>query len=266
MPTLPIRTVLLLGALLIAGSAPAVAQRVVYVDAAATGAGNGTSWADAYREVRTALAAALDGDELWVARGTYKPTAIFDNRQATFALRDGVALYGGFDGTETARGERDWSANETVLSGNIGVATDSTDNSYHVVTANGVDSTAVLDGFTIAFGWADAGSAFPNGRGGGLYAETGSPAVRNVHFLRNGGYLGGGAFNGAGTAPLFEGIIFEQNYSVGGGGAYNQGGTPRFIDCRFEQNRTSGGGGLATEGGVSNPSCVLGPPPIGPVS
>ena len=78
--------------------APALAQRVVYVDASATGVGNGTSWADAYRQVFQALAAAVAGDEIWVAEGVYKPTT-GTSREATLQLLSGVALYGGFAGT-----------------------------------------------------------------------------------------------------------------------------------------------------------------------
>ena len=84
--------------LLACGTAPLRAQRVVYVNQAATGANNGTNWADAYRELRVALSNAVGGDQIWVASGTYKPTSGTD-RDATFRLVSGVTLYGGFAGT-----------------------------------------------------------------------------------------------------------------------------------------------------------------------
>jgi hypothetical protein len=79
-----------------------------------------------------------------------------DPRTATFQMKSGVALYGGFSGTETARNQRDWAANVTILSGDIGAEGDNSDNSYHVVTANNTDASAVLDGFTISGGNANA--------------------------------------------------------------------------------------------------------------
>src|SRR5690606_30759898 len=96
----------------------------------------------------------------------------------------GVSLYGGFDGTEEERDERDWVANLSVLSGDIGVPGDSTDNAYHVVTASGVDRTAVLDGFTVERGRARGGDP-PHDRGAGLLAIEGSPTIRNGRFFRN---------------------------------------------------------------------------------
>ncbi|MDX1439999.1 MAG: hypothetical protein R3284_08865, partial [Rubricoccaceae bacterium] len=89
---------------LLCGSASA---QVIYVDTDATGANNGTSWGDAYTDLQDALAVASSSSEIWVAEGVYKPTNTSD-RTISFVLTDGVELYGGFDGTETSRDERDW--------------------------------------------------------------------------------------------------------------------------------------------------------------
>ena len=105
---------------------------VTYVDADAAGANDGSSWAKAYGDLQNALAAATSGDEVWVAEGAYKPTSGTD-RTISFQLVEGVALYGGFAGTEGARDQRDWAAHKTILSGDIGNPGDSSDNSYHVV-------------------------------------------------------------------------------------------------------------------------------------
>jgi len=91
-------------------------------------------------------------------RRAYTSPPLIRDRTTTFSMKSGVALYGGFDGTETSRNQRDWETNITTLSGDIGVAGDNSDNSYHVVTGSGVDETATLDGFTITGGNANAAS------------------------------------------------------------------------------------------------------------
>ena len=91
-----------------------------YVKWDAKGANNGTSWLDAYTELQAALTAASSGDQIWVAAGTYKPTAGTD-RTASFQLKNGVAIYGGFAGTETSRAFLNFETNITVLSGDMRV-------------------------------------------------------------------------------------------------------------------------------------------------
>ena len=140
------------------------AGSVIYVRGQAHGLKNGTSWQHAFVHLQNALAAATDGDEIWVAGDWYTPTSD-GNREATFQLKSGVAVYGGFDGVETERDQREPSVHVTVLSGDIGTPTAFADNSYHVVTAEG---GSLIDGFTIAHGNAD-GAASPNDGGGGLY-------------------------------------------------------------------------------------------------
>ena len=68
----------------------------------------GATWADAKHTVAAAIGAATNGDEIWVARGTYSEHV---------TLKPDVALYGGFIGSETARDERDWTNNLSVLWG-----------------------------------------------------------------------------------------------------------------------------------------------------
>ena len=86
------------------------------------GTGDGSAWAQA-KDLAAALSAATTGDELWVATGTYTPTVLTtaDPRSATFTLKDGVTIYGGFAGlvTETLT-TRNWATNVVTLSGDIG--------------------------------------------------------------------------------------------------------------------------------------------------
>ena len=133
----------------------------VYVDIAATGANDGTSWADAYTDLQVALASTASG-EIWVAAGVYHPTTcspcLDADRSIAFDLKDNVAVYGGFDGTESNISQRDFNANLTILSGDIGTAMDSTDNSYHVCRAVHVNSSCILDGVIVEQGNADNSS------------------------------------------------------------------------------------------------------------
>jgi hypothetical protein len=131
--------------------------------------GTCSSWTTAC-ELQYALTSAEPPAELWVKAGTYIPTDS-SFRSASFILRSGVALYGGFSGTETARNQRNPIINETVLSGEIGTL-ESSDNTYHVVIGSGTDISAVLDGFTIRGGNA-SGQLF----GGGMLVDSGNPTI-----------------------------------------------------------------------------------------
>src|SRR5947208_1339464 len=92
---------------------------VWHVNAAATGGDTGQSWSNAFTDLQSALSAAHSGDQIWVAEGTYKPTGATD-RSVSFALRAGVAVYGGFSGAEAQLSQRNWGQHVTTLSGDIG--------------------------------------------------------------------------------------------------------------------------------------------------
>ncbi len=83
-----------------------LAQGIIYVDHTATGSNNGSNWENAFTDLQDALSAAVTGDEIWVADGVYKPGS---PRTNSFALKSGVALYGGFAGGETSRSIRNGS-------------------------------------------------------------------------------------------------------------------------------------------------------------
>lgn len=155
----------------------------LYVRADATGANDGSSWTDALTEVEYALCIAENDPnftEVWVAQGTYIPLRVTDPndaRSATFALLSGLALYGGFDGTETSLAERTGLFDQTILSGDLNGDDNGwnnrSDNSYNVLVGSLTDNTAVLDGFTVTAGQADGDEVDEERRGGGLYLDHG---------------------------------------------------------------------------------------------
>jgi hypothetical protein len=223
---------------------------MIYVDKNATGAGDGTSWADAYTELRDALDGLLCPQaDIWVAQGTYTPTDGLD-RAETFEMLSGVAIYGGFDGTETALSERDVASNTTILSGDIGVAMDSADNSVNVVTSNGNDSTAVLDGFTVTKG---------NGSlGGGIISANGSPTISSVIFTGNTAEdFGGAMYNAFNSSPTLVNVVFTHNDAEDGGAVSNANSShPRFINVTFSSNTATGTGGAMDNALFSSPTII----------
>jgi hypothetical protein len=249
---------------------------VIYVNAAATGSNNGSSWANAYTSLQSALAAANAADEIWVAANTYKPTSTTD-RTISFAMKNAVGVYGGFNGTETLRSQRNPAVNVTILSGDIGTVGASNDNTYHVVLADAtVTASGVLDGFTITGGQADGGN--PNERGAGMWINGGSPTLAQNTFTGNfalsqGGGLrvtsgnptilnskfisntvafnvdtvnngGGGLFAGGGSTVIAQSCVFRSNSisgtSTGGGGLQSSGATVTLINSLVAQNSPNG--------------------------
>lgn len=197
---------------------------VIYVNHGAVGSNNGTNWVNAFTSLSDALSAAVSGDEIWVAQGTYKPAIAvdvnqdgdLDPREVTFRIPNGVMLYGGFIGTETERSERDRTTNSTILSGDIdnndvltgGSVNDVDDivgsNAYHVLYTVNVDASTGIDGFIV-----NSGSATPaapidifdrNLRGGGWFNDLQSPSYS--------------------SSPTIQNSVFQASYAASEGGAF----------------------------------------------
>jgi predicted outer membrane repeat protein len=223
------------------------AYSVIYVDRDATGLNNGTSWKNAYTDLQSALAVEPPAVEIWVAEGVYKPTTGTD-RRISFDLETGVAIYGGFAGDETTLDQRDPVKSVTILSGEIGYQ-GGRDNSYHVVTSNGVKSSAILDGFTITAGNANRSynASDPDAYGGGMYNLDSAPTLRNLIFEANGAYSGGGMSNTA-SYPTLTNITFNDNVAhvSGGGMAIYAGSNVLLTDVTFSGNsaKLGLGGGM----------------------
>jgi hypothetical protein len=134
----------------------------------------------------------VSGDQIWVQAGIYKPTGSTD-RTISFTLKNGVAIYGGFNGTETSLNQRNPASNVAILSGEIGVV------------GSGTNNTAILDGFTITAGNAS------NDKGGGMWNYTGSPTLMNLIFNANSAQYGGGLYNENSSNPTLINVIFSNN-------------------------------------------------------
>ena len=264
-----------------------VCSGIVYVNASASGANNGTSWTNAYNKLSDALIAASHGDEIWVTQGVYKPEILLDlnsnggtdQREAVFIIPAGVALYGGFTGTEINREDRNWLTNLTILSGDIDnndvnldanfITENSNDvignNAYHIIFTENVSPSTLLNGFIVTAGKADILSpvnAFdPNLDGGGWYnkisspVNASSPTIINCSFHGNYAASEGGAiFNSPGAVGAvnlmhIENSLFSKNKSNNSAGALYLGSftlgnyQPEIINCRFIDNEAFRRGG-----------------------
>ena len=204
------------------------ASAQIHVDRGIATPGDGSSWAQAFRSLEEAFAVSAPGSEVWVKAGVYKPrlaTEPTDPRTRTFNLPVDIRLFGGFDGTETNLAQRAGLFSSTILSGDIGVQGDASDNAYHVVSAMNLPPTqfgeVLIDGFTIRDGNANySGTGAALKTGGGLY-------VFNVY-----------------GRVLVRNCIFTQNNAVRGGAIGTQLGYLNMVQTRFSRNTATNGGAL----------------------
>ncbi len=251
-------------------------DNIVYVDLNATGAGDGTSWADAYTDLSTAIEEAEAGEEIWVAAGTYIPTQCptsvqeachLTPRERNFTLYAGVDLYGGFAGTELQREERDWVLNETILSADLNgddawddtnkVWLNRAENTYHVVELildHKFDATAALDGFIIEHGYADDAGGVDE-KGGGVSAgnneDAAEPVIRNCTFRDNFAAGVGGAASFMNMTILLENCSFLNNVSKQGGALSLIDSVATVTGSRFDENAATESGGAVMSGNAS---------------
>jgi len=254
-------------------------SRPCYVKASATGANTGASWTDASTDLQLALNDSAC-TQIWVAKGTYLPTSTSD-RSASFLVRRGVSLYGGFAGNESQINPRS-AINQATLSGDIGTSGVASDNSYHVVRLDGTTvagtittATNVIDGFMITGGNADGPAPGADSRGAGLYCDGSggghecSPRLNNLDIVGNTSidWAGGAFFDGeAGKSnPLLTNSTLRGNSAQYGGGLMCFGqsagiSSPTIGNVTFSGNTATVQGGAlynaAYSNGVSNPLLI----------
>ena len=230
-----------------------VSAKIIYVKPNGNNAAAGNSWANAYQTIQHAINAAVATDEIWVAAGTYKPTTTAD-RTISFVLKSGVAIYGGFAGTETLQSQRNHLTNETILSGDIGVANNSSDNSLRVVVAIEVANGTVLDGFTITGGNANAD---PSTSGGGLYTLRSALTVARCRITANNAAAGSGVANVGGAPVFFDCRIIGNTSTSSGGGMRNDDSKVTLDNCMVSGNFSSFGGGLVNYNLTNNANPII---------
>ncbi|MCR9098370.1 MAG: HYR domain-containing protein, partial [bacterium] len=238
-------------------------EEVFYVDINASGLDNGTSWANAYNSLQDALARANAGDQIWIAAGEYLPTAGTD-REASFRVASGVAIYGSLPSGASALTAQDTAAYPTILSGNIGDPATNTDNVYRVVTFGPVDDFTLLKGLHITGGYADRSDNFFFGTGAGIFNSnfaadsTSGVVLQDLMLYGNTAALNGGAVYNDGSIWISGCSIF-QNEAEDGGAIYN-GGTISISSCDISQNQAVDGSGLYNDNAIvdfSGTNCVL---------
>ena len=239
--------------------APGVEQvKRIYVKADAQPPYDGNSWDTAFNDLQEALKLAQPNTEIWVAAGIYRPDRGTGAREASFRLKKGVRLFGGFAGTETSIVQRDPNLNGTILSGDLKGDdrpnfTNYDDNSYHVVLADNTDSRTVLDGLTITGGNAKGPRTVRNPTnilGGGMLSREGSPTLINCIFTCNLAAAGGGIYIDGGK-PTLRGCCFMNNKSYDdsvchwahGGGIFNRNADTVITNCTFRGNTSEVYGG-----------------------
>jgi len=240
---------------------------IIYVDDDASGNNDGSSWTHAYNYLQDALADAnTSGKGIWVAAGSYKPDVNTSNapgtgdRQATFALTNGLTMCGGFPSGGGTWEDRDPNAYKAILTGDldgndIGQPNHPTrgENSYHAVTCV---NSVTLDGFTITGGNAN-GLGFDL-YGAGIFCPNAPTLMPNiiVNNTITGNAAGTDSMDGYGAGvAIYDSETFfllnsiEDCFTIRGRGTMltveSSGTSPWDSTTRIKNNTITGGSGGA---------------------
>jgi cysteine-rich repeat protein/predicted outer membrane repeat protein len=226
----------------------------VYVDIdAVSGNRDGSSWNHAYVKVDSGIekAASYSACEIWVAEGVYH---VYETNSAdTLSMRDGISLYGGFAGSETAHAQRNPAVHLTVLDGTA--ANDPNQQAQHIITVDNRQDVRI-DGFTVRNGRKDT----PGGTNGGagLWARYATNlTLANCVFTANTANQGGAVFMDQCTGAI-EHCGFNANHAFVLGNNNEDGGALELEDseltiqsCTFSQNSAfDDGGAIHTSSGT----------------
>lgn len=234
---------------------PVSTSRIRYVKQGGTG--DGMSWENASGDLQRMIDELADNNpqglpgEVWVAAGNYEPQSQLiqgTGYSASFRMRDGISVYGGFVGGENSKTERKkkeggmpWEfQNQTVLMAAYYVRNESnpsftgnkwtlTSDSRHVVwfaPMPGEEGTftqpTYLDGVTIMGGYAQGGTGvddFKTDQGAGVYMDGRNTYLTNSIVKEN--YAtgnGGGVYLKDGRVQST--LIYNNNADQNGGAVY----------------------------------------------
>lgn len=204
----------------------------IYVDASnATGNEAGTQ-SSPLRVVQAAINAAVDGDRIRVAAGTYVENLRIEGKA--------IVLEGGY----SREWVRDPVRNPTTLSGQGGNA-----------VINLIGANATIDGFRITGGTGST-EELPYGyHGGGIYSRDGSPTITNNviegNDVRSGEgpfdyYFGGGVYITDAASATITNNVVRGNFAGRGAGVFVLAQEARIQGNTIENNVAVGdhGGGL----------------------
>jgi Right handed beta helix region len=226
----------------------ATAQTIIYRvnDNPPNNGNTGVDWNNAIPDLSDALGRAHDDIvsgaaqlvQVWVAEGTYQPSAppkslsaVLGDRGWTFEVHHNVELYGAFAGTEggptfNIKTDRQGDPNLTILDGDIGTPLDQTDIILSVVRMGDATTSFSgqrVDGFLIQHGFAFG---------------TGNPVEDYGAGIR--------AWNAGGL--VIANCTMTDNEASEGGGAYIRGSNFNMKLCTFDGNRAHfKGAGLYVE-------------------
>ena len=253
----PIITLLIVVLICSAGNAQ------VFVNHAAAGNNDGTSWANAFTNLHDALYQSDPGEQIWIAAGIYIPVGPTPD-SSHFIMDKALEIYGGFAGTEISLEQRDWQSNLTILSGDINgddMEADfqffREDNAHHVLIIDAGDQEVIVDGLQFRGGTTRLGSWTPDSndiigihrwRGGAVFIQNTPAMIRNCIFRDNFGYQGSAlmATNLDITSEdlIIENSIFELNKTISAGPFYlNRMDSCVIRKTIFRQNQSDGAGG-----------------------
>lgn len=254
---------------------PIDASRIRYVMPTVKGTGDGSSWDNASNDLQKMIdelaAGGTSAAEVWVAAGTYTPKSQLVSGtaySASFRMRDGVSVYGGFAGGESSKLDRDrekgtmpWDFTyETILEGSYydhsdfawtGKKWTLTGDSRHVVwfaPMAGEDefsNVTTLDGVTIMGGYAQGGTGledFKTDNGAGVYMDGANTYVSNCIIKEN--YAsgnGGGVYLKAGRVQ--SSLIYNNNADSDGGAVYVE-NSGLVLRCMLANNSAHNGAGV----------------------